>query len=94
MGLIHNLLMCAIHFLFVAMDVLVAMILIKVVYDRWGPECLRLSSNAVEPVIDYITGYLGTWIPRSTGRTYTDKTLLMLFIVCLSIVRLIICALV
>lgn len=94
MGLIHNLLMSVVHRIFVGMDILVTMILIKVVYDRCRPECLRLISNAVEPVTKLITGHLETLVTRITGRTYTDKTLLILFIVCLSFVRLIICSLV
>lgn len=94
MGLIHNLLISVVHLIFVGMDILVTMILIKVVYDRYRPECLRLISNAVEPVMSCITDHLGTLVTRTTGRTYTDKTLLILFIVCLSFVRIIICGLV
>jgi hypothetical protein len=94
MGLIHNLLISIVHLIFVGMDILVTMILIRVVYERWRPKCLRLINNAVEPVMKSITGHLGTWVSRTTGRTYTDKTMLMLFIVCLSFVRLVICGLV
>ena len=94
MGLIHHILMCVIHLLFVGMDILVTMIVIRVVYDRWRPECLRHINNAVEPVMTIITGHLGTWVTRITGRTYTDKMLTVIFLLCLSFVRLIICAIV
>ena len=94
MGLIHNFAIGVIHLLFVAMDILVMIILVKVTYERWHPEWLRSINNAVEPVMKTITGLLETCVARVTGRTYTDKTLIVIFILCLSVVRLIICAIV
>ena len=90
MGLINNLLMCAIHLLFVVMDILMTMVLIKVIYQRWQPEWLRQINNAVEPVMISITGHLGAWVTRITDRTYTDKTLILIFILCLLAVRFVI----
>ena len=90
MGLINNLLMCAVHLLFVVMDILMTMVLIKVVYQRWRPEWLRQINNAVAPVVDFTTGHLGTLVTRITDRTHTDKTLTLIFILCLLAVRFVI----
>ena len=94
MGLIHNIIISVVHLLFVGMDILMTMVLIKVIYERWIHEWLRLINNAVEPVMKLITGHLETCVTRITGGTYTDKTLILIFIICLSLVRLLICGLV
>ena len=93
MGLIHNLLMSVIHLLFVGMDILMTIILLRVIYDRWQPKCLKLVNHAVKPVIVSITGYLEVWTVKITGKRYPDKTLLMLLIVCLILVRFALCGL-
>ena len=93
MGLIQNLLIGIAHLIFVCMDILMAMILIKVIYQRWRPECLKQINNAVEPVVKSTTGLLETWVTRITGRTYTDKTLTLIFILCLSALRFVIAGL-
>ncbi len=93
MGLIHNLLMSVIHLIFVGTDILMTMILLKVTYDRWQPECLKLMSRAVKPVISFITGYLEVWTAKMTGKTYPEKTQLVLLVICLSVIRFIIATL-
>ena len=93
MGLFNNLLISVIHLAFVVMDILMLMILIKVIYRRWRFEWLRLLNSAVEPVTHCVTDYLGIWIREITGKTYSEKTLLILLVVCLIFVRLVICGL-
>ena len=90
MGLIHNILISIIHLIFVGMDILVMMILLKVIYDRWHFVWLQPFANIVEPAIRSITGSLYAGLSKTTGKSYTDKTLLILFILFLSFVRLII----
>ena len=84
MGLIHNLVISVVHLLFVTMDILATMVLIKVVYQRWRPSWFKQTTNIVEPVMKLITGHLGTYFTRFTNRTYTDKTLTLILIVCLT----------
>jgi len=93
MGLIQNLLLSVVHLAFVVMDVLVVMVLVKVVYDRWQPECLKLMSRAVKPVISFITGHLEVWTAKITGKTYPEKTQLVLLVIYLSVIRFIIATL-
>lgn len=93
MGLIQNLLIGIAHLLFVGMDILMTMILIKVIYQRWRPECLKQINNAVELVVKSTTGHLGSLVTRITGKTYTDKTLTVIFILCLTLVRFVIISL-
>ena len=88
MGLIHNLLVGIIHLVFVAMDILVIMVLVKVVYDRWQLGFLKHITNAIEPLMKFIVAHLDTWATRITGKTYSEKTLWLLIILCLLLVRL------
>ena len=90
MGLIHNILIGIVHLIFVGMDILVMMILLKVIYDRWHFVWLKPFANIVEPAIKSITSPLYAWLSKTTGKSYTEKTLLILFILFLSLVRLII----
>ena len=90
MGLIHNIIVTVVHLLFVAMDTLAMMTLIKIVYQRWRPSWLKQAADIVEPVMKLITGHLETYVTRITNRTYTDKTLIVIFIVCLSVLRFVI----
>lgn len=94
MGLIHNLLLSIIHLVFVGMDILLVMILIKIIYDRWQFAWLRPFANIVEPAIKSITGFLYSRFSKTTGKSCTDKTLLALLLLGLSFVRLVICSLV
>jgi len=93
MGLFQNLLISIVHLLFVAMDMLMTIILIKVIYQRWRPEYLRQINNAVEPVLNSATGYFEMWVVRITGRTYADKTLTVILILFMSLVRFVIISL-
>jgi chromate transport protein ChrA len=90
MGLIHNLLMCAIHLLFVAMDILVTMILIKVVYERWRPEWLRQINETVEPLIVPIMAFVYRTVKRITGKSLSEKHLILVVIASLCVARFVI----
>lgn len=90
MGLFYNLLIGIVHLLFVAFDILFVMILIRVVYERWRPEWLRLINKAVEPVVDFTIGHVEMLVTKITDRTYTDKTLTVILILCLSVLRFVI----
>ncbi|MCK4913916.1 MAG: hypothetical protein KAS69_04895 [Planctomycetes bacterium] len=94
MGLIHNLLVGIIHLVFVAMDILVIMVLVKVVYDRWQIEFLKHIANAIEPVINTVTTSAGKLAMTITGKSYPQKTLLVLLLFSMWIIRLIISSLI
>ncbi len=93
MGLLHHLLLSFFHLMFVAMDVLVVMILVKVVYQRWKVPWLRPFANMVNPALTYIITPISRWITRITGKPPTEKATLLLLIFSLWISRLIICGL-
>ena len=93
MGLMHNLVMSVIHLLFTAMDVLVVMILVKVIYDRWHFAWLKPFAAIVTPPVNSITRPLGAWLSKMTGKSYPEKTLLLVLIFCLWIMQVVIVAL-
>ncbi len=88
MGLISNLLVGIIHLVFVAMDVFLLMIIIKLVYQRWEPIWLKQIIKVVEPLMDFILNYFREIMVKIAGKRYSEKTLWLLIIFCLSLVRL------
>lgn len=90
MGLICNLLMSVIHLLFVCMDILMTMILIKVIYNRWRPEWLRQINNTVEPLMVPVMAFVYRAAKRITGKSLPEKHLVLVIIVSLCVTRFVI----
>ncbi len=90
MGLIHNLLMCAIHLVFVGMDILMTMILIKVIYERWRPEWLRKINNTVEPLMVPVMVFVYRAVKRITRKSLSEKYLILVIIAGLCVTRFVI----
>jgi len=83
MGLIRNLVMSVTHLVFVGMDILAVMILVKIIYDRWHFAWLKPFANSFAPPVNSITKPLGTWLSKMTGKHYPEKTRLLLLVLCL-----------
>ena len=94
MGLIPYILRSVANLLFVAMDVLLMMILVKVIYDRWHFTWLRPLFDLVAQPIKSVTDFIDSWLYKKTKKHYPEKTLIILLLVGLTLVRLVICALV
>ncbi len=90
MGLICNLLMSVIHLVFVGMDILMTMILIKIIYERWRPEWLRQINNTVEPLIAPVTAFVYRAVKRITGKSLPEKYLILVIIASLCVTRFVI----
>jgi hypothetical protein len=90
MGLIHNFLMSAIHLVFVGMDILMTMILIKVIYNRWRPEWLRLINDTVDPLIVPVMAFVYGAVSRITGKSLSEKYLILVIILGMWITRFVI----
>lgn len=72
------------------MDILLTMILIKLIYERWQPEILKPVVRISDPVIDLVTARLSKWIMYTTHRTFSRKTILVLLVVSMSLIRFLI----
>ena len=90
MGLLNNLLISVIHLAFVITDILVLMIVLKGIYRLWQFSWLRPINNVIEPALSLVTYHLGTWIRKITGKTYPERTLLILLIIGMTFFRFII----
>lgn len=90
MGLICNLLMNAIHLLFVCMDILMTMILIKVIYNRWRPEWLKQINNTVEPLMVPTMAFVYRAVKRITRKSLSEKYLILVLIASLCVTRFVI----
>ena len=90
MGLIFNLIISIIHLAFVAMDILMLMMLVKVIYTKWGFEWLRHISDAIEPVMTYMLSYFQKTAFTIAGKTYSEKKLITLILIVSMILRLVI----
>jgi len=81
------------HLIFVGMDILAVMILVKVIYDRWHFAWLKPFADLVAPPVDSITRRLGTWLSKMTGKSYPEKMRLLTLILCLWLTQIAIIAL-
>ena len=94
MGLIPYLLRSIVQLAFMCRDIAMIMILVKVTYDRWHFVWLKPFASMVEPAVKSITDSLGAWLTKKTGKSYPEKTCLVMLVLGLTFVRLVICALV
>ncbi len=94
MGLIDSLLTCLIHLVFVVFDIVFLLMLLKVVNDRWQFSWLSQTMKTIEPTIILVLDSFQGLIVRITGKSYPEKTRIVLLIVCLWIIRYVIISLV
>lgn len=90
MGLIYNLIISVVHLLFVGMDLLITMILIRVVYQRWKPPWLKQIADAIEPLIVPVIRFGYRAVKRITGKSLTEKYLVLVIIVSIWVTRFVI----
>lgn len=91
MGLLQNILISVIHLAFVAMDILIIMIVLRQIYERWQPACLKLIVTTFEPALESIIDHVRDWVADVTGKTFSDRTLLAMIVASSIILRLVIC---
>ncbi|MCF7955177.1 MAG: hypothetical protein K9M75_05190 [Phycisphaerae bacterium] len=90
MGLVQNILLGFIHLFFVAIDLFFLMLIVKSVHDRWKPVFLDKFSEVAEPLIDNTLAYLHDLTLAITRKTYSDRTLAIMLLVAMSLLRFII----
>lgn len=93
MGLIYNILISAVHLLFVVMDIFFVMIAAKIIYDHWRPSWLKQIIEVITPIIDHTLNYAKGIASKLTGKIYSEKTLLLLIVIGMAVVRLIVTSL-
>ncbi len=91
MGLIENILIAVAHLLFVAMDIVMTMILLEAVYEKRRYAALKPIVKACMPIIDLIVIRFSRLVESVTYKVYPRKTLLILLVLCMIVIRLIIC---
>ena len=87
MGMVHNLLISMAHFVCLAMDMLAAMILVKVIYSGFGFAWLEPVFVAVDPLVSRVLQVARTLTWKLTGKAYSEKSLLLLAILTLWLAR-------
>jgi chromate transport protein ChrA len=90
MELIENLSIIVVNLTFVAADMLFLMILLKIAHDRWQIPCIEPILTAVRPLMGAIMNWFASVVLKATGKSYPEKTLLVLLIISLLVVRMII----
>lgn len=90
MGLIENIIVGVVHLAFVAMDVMFMVVLLKIVHDRWHIPWIEPILTTVRPAMSVIMNGFASMVLKATGKSYPEKTLLALLIICLLIMRMII----
>jgi chromate transport protein ChrA len=90
MGLIYNILIGVIHLLFVVMDIFFVMIAAKIIYDRWRIPWIEPILTAVKPAMSVVLNMFQSLVLRATGKSYSEKTSLILLLICLCVIRILI----
>lgn len=93
MGLIFSIFMSIAHLFFVIADLFFIAVIVKTVYGRWKPSWLKPAADAIDPIVAGAIDYAGDVSSKIAGRRYSDKTLMILIVICLSFVRLIVASL-
>jgi chromate transport protein ChrA len=90
MGLIENMLISVVHLAFIVADVLLMVVVLKIVHDRWRIPWIEPILTTVRPAMSVVLNWFAALVLRATGKSYPEKTLLVLLIICLLVVRMII----
>lgn len=90
MGLMQNLLIIIVHLTFVAADVILMMAILKIVHNRWRIAWIEPILMAVRPVMGIIMNGFAALVLKATGKSYPEKTLLILLIISLLVIRFLI----
>ena len=90
MGLIENILIGVIHLVFVAADVFFLMMLLKIMHDRWRIPWIEPILTAVKPAMSIVLNWFTATVLRVTGKSYSEKTSLILLLICLCVIRILI----
>lgn len=90
MGLIENILIAVAHLLLVAMDIVMTMILLEAVYEKRRYDALKPIAKVFTPILDLIVIRFSRLVESVTYKVYSRRTLLILLILCMLIIRFLI----
>ncbi|MFA6425837.1 MAG: hypothetical protein WCW64_06590 [Phycisphaerae bacterium] len=90
MGLIYNILIGVVHLLFVVMDIFFVMIAAKIIYDRWRVSWIEPILTAFKPAMSVVLNWFAAMVLKITGKSYSEKTLFILLLICLCVIRILI----
>ena len=88
MGLIYNILIGVVHLLFVVMDIFFVMITAKIIYARWRILWIEPILTAFKPAMSIVLNWFAAMVLRVTGKSYSEKTLFILLLICLCVIRI------
>ena len=90
MGLITNLLLAVIHLAFAVMDIITIIILVDAIYNRYRYQWLEQVAKAAKPILDAIVNWFDSLLYRFTATHYGRRTLLIMLIIVMILIRLVI----
>lgn len=89
MGLFHNIFLGVFHLLFTAIDLLFVLVFLKILYEHRRISCMEPIITAVDPLVYLVLNKFERFLYRITGKSYPQKTILILFVFFLLVFRLI-----
>lgn len=90
MGLIEHILIGLAHLALVAADILFLMLILQIVHDRWQLAWLEPIFIATKPVMSVVLNYFASLVLNVTGKSCPERTLSVLLIICLAVMRFLI----
>ena len=90
MGLIEHILIGLVRLALVVTDILFLMLILQIVHDRWQLAWLEPIFTAAKPVMSVILNWFASVVLKVTGKSYPERTLSVLLIICLTVMRVLI----
>jgi hypothetical protein len=88
MGLICNILIGVVHLIFVVMDIFFVVIAAKIIYARWRIPWIEPILTAFKPAMSIVLNWFAAMVLKVTGKSYSEKTLFILLLICLCVIRI------
>lgn len=88
MGILNHLLISIIHLLFVVIDILILMILLKLSSYHWNSHTIKPLISCCNPILSECLAHFRKICLSFLGKAYPEKTSLILMALCLWIFRI------
>lgn len=94
MGLLENLLISIVHITLITTDILFMILFLKIVEDRWQITWAKPFLIVVRPAMSTVLDWFHSLVLRVIGQSYTEKTLMVLLMIFLMIIRILVTSIV
>jgi len=93
MGLLTNLILSLVHLFLVATDLLFFLLVVKMLSYRWQTRWLTAFNSVGSTAVEWFTGYIKRALCHFSKKTFSEKVVLFIGMLTISLVRFFVAAL-